>query len=207
MKDEDGHKGKVAYFDRMGPLWDETTGNYGERRLKLNEVFGLIRLRPGDRVLDAGCGNGILFDFIEERVGPEGILHAIDPAPAMIARAREKYSHYDNISYQTEPVERALLPDDFYECILCFASFPHFDDKSEALRLLRRCAGMDARLYIFHLSDTKTLNDFHGGLDSPVRHDRMPGREELEKMLAGAGFRLEEYIDRTGLNFAGAVLL
>lgn len=192
---------KAAYFDRLAPEWDEMVGNNSSRREKLRGIFDMISLEKGDSVLDVGCGSGVLFPFIEERIGGGGRVLAVDPAPAMISKARELHGDYDNIEYMTAFIEEAPLPDGAFDVILCYAVVPHLDDIPAALRLLRKALSPDGTMYIFHPDDTRTLNEFHASLQAPVRHDVLPGEGELSRMLEEAGFRVLRYIDRPGLNF------
>ena len=192
---------KAAYFDRLAPGWDEMVGNNSSRREKLRGIFDMISLEKGDRVLDVGCGSGVLFPFIEESIGEGGRILAVDPAPAMIARARELHAGHGNIEYMTAFIEDARLADGAFDVILCYAVLPHLDDIPAALRLLRKALSPDGRMYIFHPDDTRTLNEFHGSLKAPVSRDVLPGEEELRRMLEEAGFRVLRYIDRPGLNF------
>ena len=50
----------------------------------------LLRLKRGDCVVDLGCGTGLNFDFLTERIGPEGRLIGVDISPEMLAGARER---------------------------------------------------------------------------------------------------------------------
>ena len=47
------------------------------------ESLKLLRLSPGDMVLDAGCGSGVAAVELAALVGGEGRVHAIDPSHAM----------------------------------------------------------------------------------------------------------------------------
>ena len=49
----------------------------------------LARLRPGERVLDVGCGTGALAIAAKRRLGP-GRVVGIDASPEMIERAHKK---------------------------------------------------------------------------------------------------------------------
>jgi len=53
----------------------------------LDEVVAALDLRPGMRVLDAGCGTGALEALLARR-HPEVEVVAVDASPAMLARAR-----------------------------------------------------------------------------------------------------------------------
>ena len=192
---------KIHYFNDLGPRWDEIVGNDKSKLSKLNDVFKLIPLKPGDTVLDVGCGNGVLFRIIEEKIGSEGRLYAVDPAGSMIERARLLHRDYHNITYAVGLIEEVSLPESEFDGILCFSVFPHLEDKREALRIMRGFLKEGGAIYIFHLSDTRTLNEFHGSLDAPVRHDCLPDRDEMIEIVRETGFTLVSYIDRPGLNF------
>lgn len=81
-------------------LGDTPARNYG-RKLELFNCFaepelrGLIAglgLRPAMRVLDAGCGVGIVTAWLDEQVGPAGSATGMDLAIAHAQAAREQRS-------------------------------------------------------------------------------------------------------------------
>ncbi|HET9425790.1 MAG TPA: methyltransferase domain-containing protein, partial [Gemmatimonadaceae bacterium] len=51
--------------------------------------FTLGPLRPGERVVDIGCGAGIDSLIAAKMVGPTGQVVGVDMTPAMIAKARD----------------------------------------------------------------------------------------------------------------------
>ena len=50
----------------------------------------LLDLKPGDRVLDVGCGTGLNFPLLQDAVGPRGVVVGIDASAPMLARARRR---------------------------------------------------------------------------------------------------------------------
>ena len=192
---------KAEYFHALATGWDEKVGNNGARREKLRSVFELIGIRPGDRVLDVGCGTGVLLRFIEEKTGPEGRILALDPAAGMIDRAMELHREFGNIEYMVAFIEDAALPDGGFDVALCYAVLPHLDDIPRSLGALFRSLAPGGLLYIFHPDDTRTLNAFHAGLNAPVNHDMLPEEEALRALLVKAGFTVLRYVDAPGLNF------
>ena len=49
----------------------------------------LLGLQPGERVLDVGCGSGVVLRDVARRVAPGGVAVGLDPSPAMLTVARE----------------------------------------------------------------------------------------------------------------------
>ncbi|MGB8275197.1 MAG: methyltransferase domain-containing protein [Alphaproteobacteria bacterium] len=56
------------------------------RRLAVNR----LALAPGDTVVEIGCGTGLNFALIEEKIGPRGRIIGVDLTDAMLAKARER---------------------------------------------------------------------------------------------------------------------
>src|SRR5262249_56697749 len=47
-----------------------------------------LNLKPGDRVLEIGCGTGRNFPFLREAVGRKGRVYGVDFSTGMLRRAR-----------------------------------------------------------------------------------------------------------------------
>ncbi len=83
----------AALFERLAPRYDELWTDSAIGRAQRNAVWRVVDplFRPGDRVLDIGCGTGEDAAHLASR----GVsVHAIDASPAMVARAsaREGFS-------------------------------------------------------------------------------------------------------------------
>src|SRR3972149_4405744 len=50
--------------------------------------------RPGETVVDLGCGTGLSFELLERGVGPQGRIIGVEITPEMLARAREKVARH-----------------------------------------------------------------------------------------------------------------
>ncbi len=68
-------------------LWLASWGREGRFR---DEQVRLARLRPGERVLDVGCGTGSLTIAAARAVVPSGSVTGIEPGIEMLDRARAK---------------------------------------------------------------------------------------------------------------------
>ncbi len=54
------------------------------------EAVEAMSVGEGDTVLEIGCGTGLNFPYIQDRIGPGGRLVALDYTPAMIEQATRK---------------------------------------------------------------------------------------------------------------------
>ena len=74
-------------------------------------AIALLGLRPGEQVIDVGCGTGLSFDGLRGRVGPRGQIVGIEPCPEMLARAEARVAarHWGNVDLVPAPAAEAPL--------------------------------------------------------------------------------------------------
>jgi ubiquinone/menaquinone biosynthesis C-methylase UbiE len=109
--------------DGPGPVeasrrYTELAATY-ERRVRLTNrwrpgVVRHLRLRPGDHVLDVGCGTGANFPHLVAAVGATGHVTGIDLSEAMTAHARTRVAEnrWDNVDIVIGDATTAPLPAD-----------------------------------------------------------------------------------------------
>jgi len=75
------------------------------------EAIAALELRPGDCVLDVGCGTGFSFSPILDRIGQTGRLCAFDPSPELLdqARARVASADWKNVSLIESEAEKLRI--------------------------------------------------------------------------------------------------
>ncbi len=69
----------------------ETYDRVGERQFNHGkELISALRISAGERVLDVGCGTGLLAVHVAKLVGPSGKVDAVDPLPLRVALAKKR---------------------------------------------------------------------------------------------------------------------
>jgi ubiquinone/menaquinone biosynthesis C-methylase UbiE len=53
-----------------------------------------LDLKPGDLVIDIGCGTGLNFEPLQEAIGPEGKIIGVDLTDAMLDQARQRVTDH-----------------------------------------------------------------------------------------------------------------
>src|SRR5260221_8329788 len=99
----------------------------GGREQELRQMIAdLARLRPGETVLDVGCGTGTLALVACERVGITGRACGIDPSRQMIAYARRKTARRGlSLDFQLGVNEQLAFPDGSFDVVLCTGLAPN----------------------------------------------------------------------------------
>jgi SAM-dependent methyltransferase len=101
--------GSVHAYGRDAARYDARTARY---ELYRRRAVDLLPVSPGDVVADVGCGTGLCFERLVERVGPEGTVVGVEPAAEMRALAAERIAArgWTNVVLVGSPVESAALP-------------------------------------------------------------------------------------------------
>jgi ubiquinone/menaquinone biosynthesis C-methylase UbiE len=76
-------------------------------------VLRLLSLRPGEHVVDIGAGPGLLAFEMAEAVGPDGLVHAIEPSESMRAHAggRTRSPEAADVEISAGSADALPLPD------------------------------------------------------------------------------------------------
>lgn len=190
---------RIAYFDKHAPRWIEY--NSPEQIItRFDAMKDEIGITPGRNVLEIGCGPGQFTGWICEQVAP-GKVMATDFSPAMIAEAcKQSLSAEFMVSdiCSEAPAVKA------FHTAFCYNSFPHFRDKSRALKNIAKTLKPGGVLVILHFAGREALNNMHSQFGGPVQNDHLLEHEEMEKLIVDAGFKIDIFRDESDLYFIRA---
>lgn len=104
MKAQDEHNRLRALYRKRARWYDFTANLYyllGFREVAYRKIaVAALQLKPGDTVVEIGCGTGLNFGLLQKVVGPQGRIIGLDLTDAMLeqAQARIRRQGWKNVS-------------------------------------------------------------------------------------------------------------
>ncbi|MCI0794982.1 MAG: methyltransferase domain-containing protein [Chloroflexi bacterium] len=171
----------------------------------------LGELRPGQKLLDVGCGTGTLAILAKAKAGPDGEVHGIDASPEMIEVACRKADKAGaDVRFQVGLFEDIPFPDDQFDLALSSLMLHHLPDelKREGFAEIYRVLKPGGRLLTVDFGAPS--NSLISHLMLLFGHSRTQSNvQELMTMMEDAGFREVEAVQSKyrGLAFIRATVM
>jgi len=155
-----------------------------ERRAEMPPEATLVKagIKPGDTVLDIGCGTGYFALAAAQMVGPKGCVYAIDISGVMLADLRSKTASAGifNVETSQTPHGKLTIPPANYTLALMLNVLHEVDDKAAFLAAAAAALKPGAKLAVIEWKKAVTP------AGPPVK-ERI-SEDEMQVMLKKAGF-------------------
>jgi len=174
------------FFAARAADWDARFPDDGPRYAAAISELGL---RPGQFVLDAGCGTGRALPLLRAAVGPDGTVLGLDLTPEML---RQATAHRSEAHLVNADVGRLPLRDGVLDAVFGAGLISHLPDPPANLRELARATRPGGLLALFHPIGRAALAARHGREITP---EDLRAEPNLRPLLAGSGWLLTGYVD------------
>ena len=101
-----------------------------------------ITIRPGAKILIAGCGAGHEAALIQKRMNADVI--GVDVENFL----KPEFSHWPNFNFQVESVTDLPFEDNYFDAVFYHHVIEHVDDPAESLRELSRVLKPDGWIFV-----------------------------------------------------------
>ncbi len=182
------------YFNQLASKWDQMTPE--ETRARLPQLIDNLAIKPGDSILDVGCGTGILIPLLYKAAGEAGMIVSLDIAEEMLKQARNN-DHPKSIHYIQADAAAIPLSEETFDIVVCYSCFPHFLDKPRAMAEMARVLRNGGRLAICHTASRQEINELHKSIGNTVSNDTIPDEAAMQKLLAASGLKPIEIRDES----------
>jgi ubiquinone/menaquinone biosynthesis C-methylase UbiE len=132
--------------DYYEELWERLPEHVEPPDGGLRAGFARANVRPGDRVLDLGCGDGALTGVLADAAGGSGRVVGVDVAEAALRRARARHPA---LRFTLAPIDGALPFDDgAFDVVWSSEVVEHVADTARWLSEVRRVLVPRGRLLV-----------------------------------------------------------
>jgi arsenite methyltransferase len=161
-----------------------------QRRRTVRETLGA---RPGERVLDVGCGPGFYCAELAGEVGPSGSVVGVDGSEAMLALAGRRCAELGNVELRAGDATALGVADADFDAALCVQVLEYVADTRAALAELHRALRSGGRVLVwdidwatFSMQDDELTRRVHTAWDEHLTHTSLP--RTLAPSLRAVGF-------------------
>lgn len=167
-----------------------------------------FKVSNGSRILDAGCGSGLIGRFLKEKFKDQVIVEGCDISEVRVEQAKEINKDY-SIRFFQSTLENLSAPECKYDKVISRYVFQHLENplkvSSELLRVLKpggQVYLIDSDGVLFNVaSKNSELNEYLELLKKNFKFDLFIGRK-LPQILLEAGFSNIEW-DIKAISFQG----
>lgn len=210
---------KIAKFwDTISSGWNEIWGphiHHGyyenneliapvEAQVRLIEkISALMKIRKGQKILDAGCGLGGSSIFLAENFGADVSGITLSRIQAEMAARKAVDANVKNVSFRVEnALQMKSFKNEIFDLVWSLESCEQFFDKAQFIRQAERTLKKNGKLMLATWCSSK---DVYSGRDAKAYKrlclafdlPYMPSRDYYSKTLKASGLQIEKALDWT----------
>jgi SAM-dependent methyltransferase len=157
-----------------------------EERDRVDAFIAQWSIRPGDRVLEPGCGTGRLTALLAPLVGARGSVVAFDSAPALIDHAITR-DLPSQVSFLAACAACIAIAPGTFDHVICFNVFPHLVPLRAITARLAGFLRPGGVFWIAHTCSRALLNGIHQSGPASIQDHLLPEPASLRFLLGDAG--------------------
>ncbi|WP_319452188.1 MULTISPECIES: class I SAM-dependent methyltransferase [unclassified Mycobacterium] len=180
--------GVAPAFDKFARFYDMPWLQSCVYRPPQDAIVAELRARGARRIVDVGCGTGILADRIQRELRPDEVV-GVDASAGMLEKAKARSA---TVRWIVGTAEDLPLPDGSVDAVVTTTAF-HFFDQPAALAEFRRVLAPGGIAAVGVVTQPFAMPGPLGRIgEGWVNRLHQPTAEELRNLFGEAGFQRVE---------------
>ncbi len=181
-----------SQMEKMVPSYDSYMRKitFGRERILRETTVSLAQVKPGDCVLEIGCGTGTLTLAAKRQAGPSGKVFGIDVIPGMIELSQRKAAQAnEDVTFKLGSMDDIPFSENQFDVVMCSFMIFHMSEmvRRKGIAEIYRVLKPQGRLLVLDLAlpaqpvQKAIAKMFLGGM---LQHDL----RELLPLMEASGF-------------------
>jgi ubiquinone/menaquinone biosynthesis C-methylase UbiE len=146
-----------SQMEKMVPSYDSYMKmmTFGRERTLRERTINLAQVKPGDSILEVGCGTGTLTLAAKRQAGPSGKAFGIDVIPGMIELSRRKASQAnEQVTFQLGSIDDIPFSENQFDVVMCSFMIFHMSENTrrKGIAEIYRVLKPNGRLLVLDLA-------------------------------------------------------
>jgi ubiquinone/menaquinone biosynthesis C-methylase UbiE len=156
-KQVDEDQAMLSAMEKMVPSYDSYMRKItlGREQALRQMTVSLAQVKPGDCILEVGCGTGTLTLAAKRQAGPSGKAFGIDVIPGMIELSQRKAAQAnEDITFQLGSVDDIPFSENLFDVVMCSFMIFHMseDTRRKGIAEIYRVLKPQGRLLVLDLA-------------------------------------------------------
>jgi demethylmenaquinone methyltransferase/2-methoxy-6-polyprenyl-1,4-benzoquinol methylase len=148
-------------YDLTAQLYDVRYAE--EQELKYRTALELLNVARSSKVLDVGCGTGLLFSHVAAEAQT---VVGVDISGKLLLQAKERARNLCNVHLVQADTDHMPFKDNYFSVVFAFTVLQNLPDPLETLKEIKRIAERDAPIVVTGLKKAFSLEALRALLQS-----------------------------------------
>jgi len=151
----------IRRYDSTAQLYDARYAE--EQELKYKTALELLNVARNSKVLDVGCGTGLLFSHVAAEVQT---VVGVDISAKLLLQAKKRTRKFRNVHLIQADADHIPFKNNHFTVVFAFTMLQNLPEPLETLKEIKRIAERDAPIVVTGLKKTFSLDAFRELLQS-----------------------------------------